>query len=189
MPKESKTCEGCKQTFFRQTTGSKRTSPSVFESRRFCSDKCRANTLKLFGSASYNWRGGKTRCSTCSKELTTRYTKRDKVNCKKCWSKTRKGSNHPNWKGGITPLRTAIWKSEQYQNWRSAVFARDSYTCQHCGDNQGGNLEADHILPFAYFPEKRFDIENGRTLCKDCHKKTDTYGTKATTFYLNYAIQ
>ena len=55
---------------------------------------------------------------------------------------------------------------------------RDNYTCQICG-TRGGDLEADHIKPFAYYPDIRFELSNGRTLCKPCHRKTDTYGEKA----------
>lgn len=28
----------------------------------------------------------------------------------------------------------------------------------------------------AFFPELRFELTNGRTLCKLCHMKTDTWG-------------
>ena len=42
----------------------------------------------------------------------------------------------------------------------------------------GGKLNADHIKPFSLFPELRFDLNNGRTLCVECHKKTDTYCEK-----------
>ncbi len=48
--------------------------------------------------------------------------------------------------------------------WRKAVFKRDDYTCQECGI-RGTYLEADHIKPFAFFPELRTELSNGRTLC------------------------
>ena len=48
-----------------------------------------------------------------------------------------------------------------------------------CNGGKTVTLNADHIKPFAYFPELRFAIDNGRTLCVDCHKKTDTYLSKA----------
>jgi len=88
------------------------------------------------------------------------------------------GNNHYNWKGGITPINQQIRKSFEYKLWREAVFKRDNYTCIWCGDNRGGNLQSDHIKPFALFPALRFAIDNGRTLCEACHKTTSTFGGK-----------
>ncbi len=87
------------------------------------------------------------------------------------------GSNNWNWKGGITTEIRKIRSSLEMQNWRKAVFQRDDYTCQICGQ-KGGLLHADHIKRFALFPELRFEVSNGRTLCYNCHRKTDNYGGK-----------
>jgi hypothetical protein len=92
------------------------------------------------------------------------------------------GMNHPSWKGGVTPINEKIRKSIEYKDWRTKVFKRDNYTCQMCGIR--GNktyLNADHIKPFAIFPELRFELENGRTLCKYCHRKTKTWGVNLLT--------
>jgi 5-methylcytosine-specific restriction endonuclease McrA len=64
------------------------------------------------------------------------------------------------------------------REWRIAVFERDDYTCQLCFV-RGGRLQADHIKPFSQYPELRYDLSNGRTLCAPCHQKTDTYGYRA----------
>jgi 5-methylcytosine-specific restriction endonuclease McrA len=93
----------------------------------------------------------------------------------KNWMYNRIGELHHNWRGG---KNKTVWKSPEYQRWRKAVMSRDNYTCQFCGDNKGGNLEADHIKPRFLYPELTFDINNGRTLCKDCHKTTPTWGNK-----------
>ncbi len=85
-------------------------------------------------------------------------------------------------KGFITPQNQIIRSSIEYKLWRTAVFERDNYTCIWCGKKNGEGktiyLNADHIKPFALFPELRFAIDNGRTLCIECHKTTDTYGAK-----------
>lgn len=91
------------------------------------------------------------------------------------------GKNHF-WKGGVTQINEKIRNSFEYKIWREAVFKRDLYTCIWCGKKNGNGktiiLNADHIKPFALFPELRFAIDNGRTLCKECHQTTDTYGRK-----------
>ena len=88
------------------------------------------------------------------------------------------GKNSHLWRGGITKENEKIRKSVEYKKWRLGVMERDNYTCQHCG-KRGGDLQADHIKPFAYYKSLRFDLGNGRTLCKLCHRKTDTFGEKA----------
>lgn len=88
------------------------------------------------------------------------------------------GEKHWNWQGGKTKINGAIRMTLEYKEWRRSVFKRDSHTCQICF-KRGGDLHADHIKPFAYFPELRFDINNGRTLCPPCHRKTDTFGSNA----------
>lgn len=87
-----------------------------------------------------------------------------------------RGELHPNWKGGITPIRTKIWRSPEYKKWRESVFERDNYTCQECdaknGEGKTVYFEAHHIKSFADYPELIFEVGNGITLCLDCHNKT-----------------
>lgn len=85
-----------------------------------------------------------------------------------------KGGKHHLGDGTKTPLNMMIRHSIEYKLWREAVYKRDDYKCVWCRVG-GGGLEADHIKPFSLFPELRFAIDNGRTLCHECHKKTDTY--------------
>ena len=80
----------------------------------------------------------------------------------------RRGPANNKWRGGITPENARIRHSPEMKQWRLAVFERDNYTCQICGE-RGGDKHADHIRPFALHPELRFVLDNGRTLCKPCH--------------------
>jgi len=88
-----------------------------------------------------------------------------------------RGPRHRWWKGGISSKNELLRKSPEYKLWRKAVFARDNYACIWCG-TKDKTIKADHIKPFALYPELRFAIDNGRTLCDKCHRTTDTYGNK-----------
>jgi hypothetical protein len=90
----------------------------------------------------------------------------------------RYGADNPLWKGGARQKRKQEMIGYKYRDWRSLVFARDNWTCQCCGI-RGGYLEADHIKPWCAFPDLRYELSNGRTVCRPCHVKLDTHGHKA----------
>ena len=86
---------------------------------------------------------------------------------------------YPNWKGGISYGHKTGYYSFQYKEWRNAVFKRDNYTCQDCGIHSGNGkatyLTAHHVKSFAKYPELKFEVSNGITLCEECHCKVDKY--------------
>ena len=100
---------------------------------------------------------------------------------KKAWNSGKKyeqiiGKNHPNWKGGITPINHKIRQSFEMKQWKKVIFERDNYRCFDCGARSGeiGKaliLHADHIYQFSKYNRLRFVLENGQTLCVDCHKQ------------------
>jgi hypothetical protein len=81
-----------------------------------------------------------------------------------------RGARHQWWKGGVSTINELMRKSPEYKLWRIAVFTRDSFTCVWCG-RKDKTIQADHIQGFSQHPELRYAIDNGRTLCKNCHKK------------------
>ena len=84
-----------------------------------------------------------------------------------------RGIANPNWVGdsGLTHRNALIRVSIEFREWRQSVFARDNFTCRECGI-RGGDLESHHIKSFAQYPELRFEVDNGLTLCVDCHRET-----------------
>ncbi len=147
------------------------------------------------------------KCQNCGKEYTLngQYSSAQVTKSKFCSrecqyvGKTKKGGG---WNKGkkmpwkkedkVTPLQEQIRDTFENRQWRSDIFTRDNFTCVLCG--QRGYLVADHYpisfrqifyeyaiktLQQAVDCAKFWDINNGRTLCKPCHLKTDNYGHKA----------
>lgn len=107
-----------------------------------------------------------------------------------------KGDKNPNWKGGTTNLITQIRNTFEFKKWRKAVYFKGKFTCSDCGIKKIGNnitIDADHIYPLSkiisdfniksveesFLINEIWDVNNGRCLCRKCHKKTDTWGVNA----------
>jgi 5-methylcytosine-specific restriction endonuclease McrA len=132
---------------------------------------------EIAGKNHPNYKGGEIHkiCSICSTTFTVkRYRATTASFCSQVCKK--KGQDR-----GISSENEKQRKGNRYKEWRKSVFQRDNFCCQQCGQ-VGGKLNADHILPFAFFKEVRFDVDNGRTLCRSCHLKTETFGRKAMKF-------
>jgi hypothetical protein len=85
-----------------------------------------------------------------------------------------RGERHWNWRGGKRTERKIAMARDEYIQWRKSVFERDNYTCRTCGV-RGVVLHADHIKPWADYPEFRYDVANGRALCVPCHHATPSF--------------
>ena len=92
-------------------------------------------------------------------------------------SKRMMGENNHNYKHGKCKDSLIHYNDLRYKNWRNAVYERDNYICQNCFTN-GVYLEAHHIKGWTHYPELRYVVKNGVTLCKECHKLTDNYKGK-----------
>ena len=185
----------------------------ITDKRKYCSIECsRAawkdsrnksllKTCLVCGEEFYIWKSrakeGKGKC--CSKKCCNEYMKTHSFLINNNPSKTEegkkrlkeqnKGEKNRCWLGGLTPIRTQIYRSDIFKNWRDLVFQRDKYTCQKRG-YKGKGLNAHHIKSFsdimiennikslndAYKCDELGNIDNGVTLCKNCHQETDNYG-------------
>lgn len=132
--------------------------------KKYCSMVCKKQGFKGHNNPLY--RGGKYRkCMECGKRVW-----RGNELCQSC---SHKGERSHRWRGGITPVNTAIRLSNEMKLFRLKIHKRDHYKCVFCGSK---SEQIDHIKPFSMFPELRFDEKNARAVCKKCHRLTETYG-------------
>ena len=97
------------------------------------------------------------------------------VDTRKKISASLQGIELGEWSGFKESVNQLVRKSCDYVKWRDKVFKRDKYACQKCGAKCGGGvvveLHAHHIRGFAQHPKLRFEVNNGTTLCVDCHHR------------------
>lgn len=157
MPLITLTCSICSKQY---------RMSSWYKNRLFCSNKCRGIWLKNKGVTPPL----RTGLAPWNKGLTINIDPRIKK-----ISEDRKGEKNRQYKHGKSKAHRSMWGTAIHKAWRKAVFEKDDYTCQICFV-RGRELNADHIKCFAHHPDLRFELSNGRTLCKDCHKQTFNYG-------------
>ncbi len=156
------------------------------------------------GENSPHWKSKiKKVCQQCNKSFEVKPSlQRIKFCSNKCAGLSKRGENHPQWKnGGIQPLYETVRRLVEYKEWRKRIFQRDNYTCQECF-NRGGKLHSHHnkksfaiifqeflyqynqfspiedketLVRLAITYEPFWDINNGQTLCEECHKETKNY--------------
>ena len=146
----------------------------------FCSNKCYWKSLK--GRKLPQSTRGKMSKSFTGRKYSEEHNRKIRVaqTGKPKWNietiKKISGENNHMWKGGISTENQLVRHSYKYVQCRRAVVKRDSGRCIKCGSIK--KLHADHIKPFSTYPELRFELSNGRTLCEPCHKQTETWGNK-----------
>ena len=135
----------------------------------YCSRECyhKARGKQMRAENHPMWKGGFPKCKECGTKLSARNLKTNL--CQICYPKTKTGKNHWNYKHGNSKQWRREYNYPKYRSWRKQVLSRDNYICQHCGSNK--ELHAHHIIEWAKSKELRYDINNGLTLCRNCHEK------------------
>lgn len=112
-------------------------------------------------------------CGTIKSSVEETINRGDVVSCGKCKPH---GKNHPRYNENFDRYNRR--DSIECKNWAKEIYKLDNYKCICCGNKK--SLNAHHLDAWSEFPDKRFEISNGVTLCSDidgCHKKFhDEYG-------------
>lgn len=91
-----------------------------------------------------------------------------------------RGCKGNNWQGGVmlrSSMTQAERKTRRYKLFRQSMFERDNFRCVECGSNN--KIELHHIKPYATNKELAYNTTNVKTLCRECHKKTDSFAKNA----------
>lgn len=127
------------------------------EGSRFCRPACRGAHLPPKQRP----------CETCGAVFSNRDRAARFCSCS-CARKSQRGPRANAWKGGVSLLNERGRQSNRLRAWSRSVKERDGFCCVRCGAS-GGYLHSHHIKSFSSFPDLRFEVSNGETLCVTCH--------------------
>jgi 5-methylcytosine-specific restriction endonuclease McrA len=73
----------------------------------------------------------------------------------------------------IWMIESNYYKHKRHIEWREKVLRRDKYLCQECRKygKRTAATHAHHIKSMADFPELRYVVANGESLCLACHNR------------------
>ena len=110
----------------------------------------------------------KPRCFNCLTQISRNRYKR----CLTCRGLTIRGENHFNWKGGLAFRKKKDERNDSaYNAWVIQVKRRDEGECKLQSSNCMGYKVVHHILSWSEYPEERYNINNGITLCQFHHPR------------------
>jgi hypothetical protein len=125
-------------------------------------------------------------CRTCAAKDAERIEKLRKANTGyKHTKETRKKMSEHSWQAKHTGKDNPLYNQEltfeqryfgrnrnlqpENHQWKKKVKERDNNTCQKCGSTK--HLCVHHLNSYKQFESQRYDVNNGTTLCVDCHKE------------------
>ncbi|MEE9510454.1 MAG: hypothetical protein V3V81_08170 [Candidatus Bathyarchaeia archaeon] len=164
--------------------------------RKFSKEHRKNMGLAQAGEKNHQWKGGKVEkeCKHCSKifmalpseirrsrgqycSLSCAYSGEERKSklrqhSLKQWQDeefklSHMGANNSMWRGGRTPESRLYYNSCVHRKWREKTLIRDGFKCLLCGDPLADI--GHHLLSAYYYPEFRFEPDNGITYCRECH--------------------
>ena len=88
--------------------------------------------------------------------------------CRECFLLRNRGENHCNYNPNLSDEDRILNRDYlEYFEWRKSVYKKNNYKCVVCNSNK--NINAHHLYNYADYPLLRTSIDNGETLCQECH--------------------
>jgi len=154
-------CSACKMDYFKRV--------DTLQNWNGMCQKCSSRNVILTKIKGIT-RVKKPDCNQCGRMLRQK-TKSGK--CLKCSIPLRSGHNHYKWKHDRSSLAKQQERNDScYKEWRKSVYSRDGFKCRIDNAYCCGRIEAHHILGWVSYPELRYNINNGITLCHAHHPRT-----------------